>query len=48
MKLDYDNLPKLKAWGVGVQSQMMKLEARVLQPPQITYGGNKKTIASNG
>jgi hypothetical protein len=27
---------------------MMQVEARVLQPPEITYGGNKKTRANNG
>jgi hypothetical protein len=38
-KLDYGNLPKVKAWNVEVNKEMMKVEARVLPPPTIQYTG---------
>ena len=47
-RLNYANLPKLKAWGVEVQSNMSKVNARVLQPPEIIYGGQKRMRANFG
>lgn len=47
-KLKYENLPKVKAWGVEVNTQMMKIEARVLNAPAITYGGGKTLRAAFG
>ena len=47
-KLRYEALPKVKAWGVEVNTQMMKIEARVLPAPSITYGGNKTLRAAFG
>lgn len=38
-KLDYGNLPKVKAWNVEVNKEMMKVEARVLPPPTVQYTG---------
>ncbi|KAI9636400.1 eukaryotic translation initiation factor 2C 2 [Dioszegia hungarica] len=39
--LDYSNLPKVRAWGVEVNANMMQLNARVLQPPAVQYGAGK-------
>ena len=36
--LDYSNLPKIKAWNVEVNANMMQIGARILQPPQVQYG----------
>jgi len=47
-KLAYDQLPKVRAWGIEVQTQMMTVKARVLQPPNIVYGAGKTTRASYG
>ncbi|WWC86888.1 uncharacterized protein L201_001767 [Kwoniella dendrophila CBS 6074] len=47
-KLDYSNLPKLKAWGVEVNTKMMNIPARVLMPPNVLYGGNKSIKANFG
>nr|XP_031860632.1 uncharacterized protein CI109_003963 [Kwoniella shandongensis]KAA5527704.1 hypothetical protein CI109_003963 [Kwoniella shandongensis] len=47
-KLNYANLPKLKAWGVEVQPKMMSIPARVLQPPNVLYGGGKSVRANFG
>ncbi|WVQ98061.1 hypothetical protein IAU59_005183 [Kwoniella sp. CBS 9459] len=45
-RLNYNNLPKLKAWGVEVKPSMMSIPARVLNPPNILYG-NSKSIRAN-
>ncbi|WRT64767.1 uncharacterized protein IL334_001701 [Kwoniella shivajii] len=47
-KLNYQNLPKLKAWGVEVNGAMMKIPARVLQPPNVLYGQSKSIRANFG
>ncbi|WVF69797.1 hypothetical protein IAT40_004576 [Kwoniella sp. CBS 6097] len=47
-RLNYSNLPKLKAWGVEVKPSMMSIPARVLNPPNILYGGNKSIRANSG
>ncbi|KIY33612.1 argonaute [Cryptococcus gattii E566] len=47
-KLNYENLPKLKAWHLQVQSQMMSVPARVLPPPAINYAGNQSLRANFG
>lgn len=47
-ELNYQNLPKVKAWGVEVQTQMMKINARVLNAPNVIYGGNKSLRAMYG
>ncbi|ODN82180.1 hypothetical protein L202_02471 [Cryptococcus amylolentus CBS 6039] len=47
-KLDYDNLPKLKAWGVQVAREMMTVQARVLNAPSVLYGGNKNLRVAFG
>ncbi|WWC67948.1 uncharacterized protein I206_101867 [Kwoniella pini CBS 10737] len=47
-RLNYSNLPKIKAWGVQVNDQMMKIPARVLNPPNVLYGGNKSMRANFG
>jgi len=46
--LRYEQLPKFAAWGLGVSPSMMQLEARVLNPPSITYGNNKQLRAMYG
>ncbi|KIR56890.1 argonaute [Cryptococcus gattii Ru294] len=45
-KLNYSNLPKLKAWQVEVNTNMMAVPARVLPAPSVIYEGNK-TIRAN-
>ena len=45
-KLNYSNLPKLKAWQVEVNTNMMAVPARVLPAPSVIYEGNK-TIRPN-
>ncbi|OCF32605.1 argonaute [Kwoniella heveanensis BCC8398] len=47
-RLNYSNLPKLKAWGVEVKPSMMSIPARVLNPPNIFYGGSKSIRANFG
>jgi eukaryotic translation initiation factor 2C len=39
--LDYSNLPKVKAWNVEINANMMQIGARVLQPPQVQYGAGQ-------
>jgi eukaryotic translation initiation factor 2C len=39
--LDYSNLPKVKAWNVEINPNMMNIDARVLQPPQVQYGAGQ-------
>ena len=39
--LDYSNLPKVKAWNVEINANMMQLPARILQPPAVQYGGGQ-------
>lgn len=46
--LNYQNLPKLKGWGLEVNSQMIQLDARVLNPPKVTYRGGKTLNAAFG
>ncbi|WVR04637.1 hypothetical protein IAU60_001648 [Kwoniella sp. DSM 27419] len=46
-KLNYQNLPKLKAWGVQVQPAMMQIPARVLQAPPVVYA-DKKSVGAGG
>lgn len=36
-RLSYDELPKLRAWGLRVNDQMMEVSARVLPPPMVVY-----------
>lgn len=47
-KLAYEKLPKIKAWGVEVVNEMMKVQARVLQPPNVVYGGNGRARVQFG
>ncbi|WWC59473.1 uncharacterized protein I303_102029 [Kwoniella dejecticola CBS 10117] len=47
-RLDYTNMPKVKAWGVQINKKMMEMGARVLNPPNILYGGNKTLRANFG
>ncbi|WRT64768.1 uncharacterized protein IL334_001702 [Kwoniella shivajii] len=46
-KLDYSQLPKLKEWCLSVDQQMMKIPARVLDPPKVQYKG-RTVMPSNG
>ncbi|KAK8847413.1 hypothetical protein IAR55_005271 [Kwoniella newhampshirensis] len=46
--IDYSALPKLKAWGVSVEAQMMRIPARVLTPPSVSYSGGKQLRVNNG
>lgn len=46
--MDYSRLPKVTAWGVEINEKMMQLSARVLQPPQVQYGGNKSQRPNYG
>lgn len=41
-KLDFNNQPKLKEWGLEVHKDMMDVDARVLQAPKVTYKNNKQ------
>ncbi|ORY31025.1 putative Argonaute-like protein [Naematelia encephala] len=47
-KLNWDNLPKVRTWGIELQKEPMKINARVLVPPSITYGQNKQLRAQFG
>lgn len=47
-KLDYSSLPKLKAWGLEVNTNMMKVNARILPEPQVSYARGKKARCMNG
>jgi eukaryotic translation initiation factor 2C len=47
-KLNYENLPKVKAWQIEINTSMMKVDARVLPAPAITYGGGKTLRAAFG
>ncbi|WVQ98060.1 hypothetical protein IAU59_005182 [Kwoniella sp. CBS 9459] len=47
-KINYSKLPKLAEWGIQVHSEMMKIPARVLPPPQVLYGGGKTVNAARG
>ncbi|GFZ47745.1 hypothetical protein JCM24511_05492 [Saitozyma sp. JCM 24511] len=47
-KLDYNNLPRSKTWGVQINDQMMEVDARVLPPPVVVYGGSQRTQPRNG
>ncbi|KAI9636399.1 putative eukaryotic translation initiation factor 2C 2 [Dioszegia hungarica] len=47
-KLDWGNLPKVKAWNVKIDPNMMQVKARVLAPPVITYSANKTQQPSGG
>jgi eukaryotic translation initiation factor 2C len=40
-RLDYDKLPKIKAWGLDVSKVMMEVKARVLPPPTVHYGAGR-------
>jgi eukaryotic translation initiation factor 2C len=46
--LDYNNLPKAKAWGVQIEDHMMEVNARVLPPPTVLYGNNQRQIPRLG
>lgn len=37
--LGYERLTKLTAWGLEVSPNLTMIDARVLNPPQIQYGG---------
>ena len=39
--LDYSNLPKVKAWNVEINANMMQIGARILRPPQVQYGAGQ-------
>ncbi|WVF69798.1 hypothetical protein IAT40_004577 [Kwoniella sp. CBS 6097] len=47
-KINYSKLPKLAEWGIQVHSEMMKIPARVLPPPQVQYGGGRTVNAARG
>jgi eukaryotic translation initiation factor 2C len=40
-RLDYDKLPKIKAWGLDIAKDMMQVKARVLPPPTVQYGAGR-------
>lgn len=44
--LDYNNVPKIKAWGVEVNNLPMNVMSRVLPSPKVTYGQGK-TVPTN-
>ncbi|RXK35353.1 hypothetical protein M231_07375 [Tremella mesenterica] len=46
-KLNYSELPKIKAWGMQVQNQMLQAQARILPGPQVQYAGGK-TVRQQG
>jgi eukaryotic translation initiation factor 2C len=39
--LGYERAPKLRAWGVGVDTRMKTVDARVLDPPTVVYRGGQ-------
>ncbi len=47
-RLNYENLPKIKAWGLDIATSMVQVEGRVLQPPKVKYFRNKELIANFG
>lgn len=46
--LDYNNVPKIKAWGVEVNYLPMAVTSRVLPSPKVTYGQNRSVPANFG
>ncbi|WWC86900.1 uncharacterized protein L201_001779 [Kwoniella dendrophila CBS 6074] len=46
-KIDYSRLPKLREWCLDISQEMMKVEARILEPPAIQYKG-KMMRPANG
>nr|XP_019047161.1 hypothetical protein I302_03768 [Kwoniella bestiolae CBS 10118]OCF26091.1 hypothetical protein I302_03768 [Kwoniella bestiolae CBS 10118] len=42
-KLNYSQLPKLREWCLEVSPEMMKIPARILEPPQVQYRGRTIT-----
>lgn len=46
--LDYNNVPKIKAWGVEVNHLPMNVVSRVLPAPKVMYGQNKSIPANFG
>jgi hypothetical protein len=47
-KLKYEALPKVKSWNIEINTSMMKVDARVLPAPAITYGGGRTLRAAFG
>ncbi len=47
-RLDYSKLPKVRAWNVEINENMMEVDGRILQPPTINYGGNKRISSKEG
>lgn len=41
-KLNYAAQPKLQAWGLQVNRNMMEVDARVLPTPKVTYKNNRQ------
>lgn len=46
--LDYSNVPKVKAWGVEINSTPMHVQSRVLPSPKVSYGQNKSVPTNFG
>ncbi|WVQ69266.1 uncharacterized protein L199_007483 [Kwoniella botswanensis] len=42
-KLDYSRLPRIRDWCLEVSPNMMKLQARILDPPKVNYKGKAVT-----
>ncbi|OCF58806.1 hypothetical protein L486_03296 [Kwoniella mangroviensis CBS 10435] len=42
-KLDYSRLPKIRDWCLEVSPDMMRLQARILDPPKVNYKGRAVT-----
>lgn len=46
--LNYQNLPKVRAWGLEVNTNLMQIDARVLNAPAVSYKGGKTILAQGG
>jgi eukaryotic translation initiation factor 2C len=47
-RLNYESLPKIKAWGLEIAPNMVQVEGRVLQPPKVKYFRGKELVANFG
>lgn len=47
-ELAYEKQPKLQAWGLEVNRNLVKVDARLLPPPVVNYGARETVKPSQG
>lgn len=47
-KLDYNNDPHCKKWGLEVDNRPAEVNARILQPPQLAFAGGLNVRPQDG